>query len=256
MTGRPAPDYEGPPAGDQADGPVRPVTTDVTSDAGGGPATEVPAEETEDRAADAILTDVAALSAERDEYLAALQRLKADFDNYRKRVLRQQEEQAARAAADLVGKLLPVLDTFDLARAHLATAGSPGAADESQAIAQARAQLLDTLAKEGLERVDAAGVPFDPTIHDAVAHAPAEPAAPAAPAGPSPSGPGIFGGPAAAGGEAGTPGGEAGAPDGQAGEAGATGEAGAGGAMVDEVMRAGYRWRGQVLRPAMVRVRG
>ena len=67
----------------------------------------------------AILADVAGLTAERDEYLAALQRLQADFANYRKRVLRQQEEQSARAALDLVGKLLPVLDTLDLARAHL-----------------------------------------------------------------------------------------------------------------------------------------
>jgi molecular chaperone GrpE len=62
-----------------------------------------------------ILDDVAAVAAERDEYLQALQRLKADFENYRNRVLRQQEEQSRRAALDLVGKLLPVLDTLDLA---------------------------------------------------------------------------------------------------------------------------------------------
>src|SRR5580658_7294714 len=66
-----------------------------------------------------ILPDVVALATERDEYLAALQRTQADFANYRKRILRQQEEQAGRAAADLVMKILPVLDTLDLAVAHL-----------------------------------------------------------------------------------------------------------------------------------------
>ena len=169
-----------------------------------------------------ILADVAALSAERDEYLGALQRLKADFDNYRKRVLRQQEEQSARAAADLVVKLLPVLDTLDLAQAHLGAAEPGSGSDEAQALHAARGQLLDTLAKEGLERVDAAEVAFDPTVHDAVAHAPAEP-------GPN---------------------------DGERGQGGDEPVPAAPGAVVDEVMRAGYRWRGQVLRPAMVRVRG
>jgi molecular chaperone GrpE len=168
----------------------------------------------------AILEDVAALRAERDEYLAALQRLKADFENYRKRVVRQQEEQSARAAADLVVKLLPVLDTLDLAQAHLrAGPGEISGAEEGEALSQARAQLLDTLAKEGLERVDAAGVAFDPTVHDAVAHAPAEAV--------QDEGPG----------------------DGE-------GEPPKSSVVVEEVMRAGYRWRGQVLRPAMVRVRG
>ena len=56
---------------------------------------------------------------ERDEYLLALQRTQADFENYRKRIARMQEEQSARASSDLVAKLLPVLDTLDLAEAHL-----------------------------------------------------------------------------------------------------------------------------------------
>jgi molecular chaperone GrpE len=132
-------------------------------------------------AASEILTDVAALTAERDEYLAALQRSQADFANYRKRVVRQQEEQGNRAVLDLMAKILPVLDTLDLAMAHLAKAGDPvdgappeGSSDEGRALFQARTQLLDTLAKEGLDRVDAIGVPFDPAVHDAVAHAEAD----------------------------------------------------------------------------------
>ena len=59
------------------------------------------------------------LARERDEYLLALQRTQADFENYRKRIARQQEEQAARASQHLVDKLLPVLDALDLAENHL-----------------------------------------------------------------------------------------------------------------------------------------
>jgi molecular chaperone GrpE len=167
-----------------------------------------------------ILTDVAALRAERDEYLAALQRAQADFANYRKRVQRQQDEQSARAAGNLVAKLLPVLDALDLAEAHRKLdEDGPEPSMEAQALTQARALLVDALAREGLERVEDAGVPFDPVIHDAVAHAPAK-------VSPAPGGLDDDEGP---------------------------GEAGA---VVDEVLRSGYRWRGQVLRPAMVRVRG
>lgn len=161
-------------------------------------------------AATEILSDSASLVAERDEYLLALQRTQADFANYRKRVLRQQEEQAGRAASELVVKLLPVLDTLDLAEAHLNSQdGETEESTEAQALRQARTLLMDTLHKEGLERIDSAGVPFDPAVHDAVAHAPSE--------------------------------------DETEDDPGST---------IDEVMRAGYRWRGNTLRPAMVRVRG
>jgi molecular chaperone GrpE len=119
-----------------------------------------------------ILTDMVALATERDEYRDALQRVQADFENYRKRVQRQQEEQAARAELALVGKLLDVLDTLDLAQAHLGAA--EGESTEAKALSQARSMMIDTLAKEGLERVDQVDVAFDPVVHDAVAHAPAE----------------------------------------------------------------------------------
>jgi molecular chaperone GrpE len=147
------------------------------------------------------LDPLVVLAGERDEYLLALQRTQADFENYRKRIQRMQDEQSARAASDLVAKLLPVLDTLDLAQAHQSEdAGS----EDAKALRAARSMLLDTLAKEGLERVDEAEVPFDPEVHDAVAKI-----------------------------------------EGEGGET-----------VIDEVLRSGYRWRGRVLRPAMVRVRG
>src|SRR5580700_3888583 len=107
---------------------------------------------------------VTVLTRERDEYLLALQRTQADFENYRKRIARQQEEQSARASADLVVKLLPVLDTLDLAEAHLNE--SLDVTEDGKALRAARSMLNDILGKEGLERLDRAGVPFDPSVHD------------------------------------------------------------------------------------------
>jgi len=138
---------------------------------------------------------LAALAAERDEYLDALRRLQADFENYRKRIERQQAEHVEQAAGRLAEKLLPVFDTADLAIAH-------GGGEE---VKQIWAALFDTLEREGLERIDPRDCPFDPTVHEAVAHEPGD---------------------------------------------------GGRGPEVVEVMRAGYRWKGKVLRPAMVKVRG
>ena len=204
MTSRPEPDFPGPPFDGGPDEVGVNGDGDVAGQSLGGESEPAKA------AAEEILTDVVGLTAARDEYLAALQRTQADFANYRKRVLRQQEEQGSRAALDLVTKLLPVLDTLDLAVAHLDKSDAQDEpSTEGQALRQSRTLLIDTLAKEGLERVDAEGVPFDPSVHDAVAHAP-----------------------------------NAGDEDGEPGST------------IEEVLRSGYRWRGQTLRPAMVRVRG
>lgn len=135
-----------------------------------------------------------AVAHERDEYLDALRRLQADFENYKKRMMRQQTENLERAAETLVNKLLPVLDTADLAAAH----------DGGDAVIQLRSALADALQREGLERIEPTDEPFDPAVADAVAHDPGD------------------GGPLT----------------------------------VVEVLRAGYRWKGRVLRPAMVKVRG
>ena len=166
------------PSGDGTGASAADVTADVTAAA--------------EAAADDI-DDLASLAAQRDEYLDALLHLQADFENYKKRVAKQQADQLERAAEGLVEKLLPVLDTVDLARAH---GGGEGADQIGSA-------LVDVLAKEGLERVGEPEAPFDPKQHDAVLH-----------------------------------------------------EDGDGEPVIVEVMRAGYRWRGRLLRPAMVKVKG
>jgi molecular chaperone GrpE len=106
----------------------------------------------------------AELARQRDEYLESLLRLQAEFDNYRKRVDRQQREIVENAAAALVKKLLPVLDTADLALAH------GGGAD----VKQVAGALFEILSKEGLQRIDPEGEHFDPEHHEAVAHEPAD----------------------------------------------------------------------------------
>jgi molecular chaperone GrpE len=168
------------------------------------------------------LDAVAIALAQRDEYLDALRRLQAEFENYKKRVAKQQTDQTARAALTLVEKVLPVLDTLDLATEHLGDADSA----DGRALVAASSQLRDVLAKEGLERIDPLGEPFDPNAHEAVGQIPAE----------EPTDRGADGG--ASPGEAGTPGASSGDP------------------VVGQVMRPGYRWRGAVVRPAMVMVRG
>src|SRR5262249_46272636 len=101
---------------------------------------------------------------ERDEYLDALQRLKAEFDNYRKRVARDQQELAARAHERLLRELLPVVD--DLERALDAAAQHEEARPEEGGRLVHRA-LLDTLAKEGLAEVSTEGC-FDPHTQEAL----------------------------------------------------------------------------------------
>src|SRR3954463_6712162 len=103
------------------------------------------------------------LVAERDEYRDALLRIKADFENYKKRVAKDQAATVERAAERLVADLLPVLDACEAAIGH-------GAAD----VEPIHKSLLDVLEKAGLTRVNPEGATFDPTIHEAVMHEPGD----------------------------------------------------------------------------------
>ena len=118
---------------------------------------------------------------------------------YRKRMLREQTALAERASESLVEQLLPVLDNFELALLSLDDA------DEKvrKGVELVYADFLSVLERAGLERIATDGEPFDPEVHEAVAH-----------------------------------------------------EAGDGHPTVVETMREGYRLKGRVLRPAMVKVAG
>lgn len=98
-----------------------------------------------------------------EELLNRYTRLAADFDNFRKRTHRQNQELVARANENLVCELLPVLDNFALA---LNTIEDPSILKGMQMI---YGQLLGVLEGAGLEAIEAVGCPFDPDIHEAVA---------------------------------------------------------------------------------------
>ena len=133
-------------AGDDADGaPVEDAGAEPTEQAGDAPTVEMTEEA------------VVALIAERDEYLDALQRLKAEFANARRRSDEQASGQRQQAAADLVGRLLPVLDS--------AQAALQQGVEEVRPLTDA---LLEVLTSQGLAEVDPVGEPFDPELHEAV----------------------------------------------------------------------------------------
>jgi molecular chaperone GrpE len=109
--------------------------------------------------------DVESIARERDEYLDALQRLKAEFDNYRKRVARDQQERAARAHERLVRELVPVLDDLERALAH--------EGNLEDGVRLIHRQLDEALTKEGLVEVETAGM-FDPHTQEALLAQPSD----------------------------------------------------------------------------------
>ena len=113
---------------------------------------------------------LAAVTKERDDYLDALQRLKAEFDNYRKRVARDQQELAARAHERLVKELVPVLD--DLERA-LEAASEHEEAKLEEGVRLVHRSLAALLAREGLSEVETNGR-FDPHTQEALLSQPSD----------------------------------------------------------------------------------
>ena len=110
------------------------------------------------------------LERERDEYLDALRRLKADFDNYRKRVAREQADLAVRASERLVKQLLPLQD--DLERA-LGAADEHGEAQLIDGVRLVHRALAEILVREGLVEVPTEGR-FDPHTQEALLSQPSE----------------------------------------------------------------------------------
>jgi molecular chaperone GrpE len=115
---------------------------------------------------DAIAADLDKARAEAESYLDDLRRLQADFDNYRKRTLREQTARAAAASQALVARLLPVLDNFELA---VSSAERSRDFDRMlKGVEMVFGELREVLEAEGLVRIEAEGKPFDPERHEAV----------------------------------------------------------------------------------------
>ncbi len=108
-------------------------------------------------------SEVEKLKAERDALLDRLARQQAEFDNARKRAMREQQEFRDFAAADVIKNILPVLDSFERA---LKAGGGPS--DFRSGIELIYRQLQDALQKAGAQPVEAVGQPFDPRFHEAI----------------------------------------------------------------------------------------
>ena len=113
---------------------------------------------------------LAALEAERDEYLNDLKRVAAEFENYRKRAARDQESLVARAGERIVKELLPVLD--DLERA-LEAAHAHEEAKLEEGVRLVHRELKDALDREGVAEIETEGH-FDPHVHEALLSQPSE----------------------------------------------------------------------------------
>jgi molecular chaperone GrpE len=103
---------------------------------------------------------------EAQEYLDHLRRLQAEFDNYRKRVLKEQTSAIEMAAEPVIRRLLEVLDDFELALIHANE--KPDHERFLKGVEMVFAKLVDSLRAEGLERIEAEGQPFDPERHEAL----------------------------------------------------------------------------------------
>jgi len=114
------------------------------------------------------LAELKARAARADENWDRLLRTTADFDNFKKRAAREKQEAVKYANEGLLQRLLPVLDSLDMALAAAQTAG-PDASQSLQAgVSLVCQQLRAVLAEAGLEELDAVGKPFDPNFHEAL----------------------------------------------------------------------------------------
>jgi molecular chaperone GrpE len=109
-------------------------------------------------------SEVEKLKAERDALLDRLARLQAEFDNARKRAVREQQDFREFAAADVIKNFLPTLDSFERAL----KSASPDSTDFRNGIELIYRQFQDALQKIGVQPIPAVGQPFDPRVHEAV----------------------------------------------------------------------------------------
>lgn len=161
--------------GERTEGPLGPggepeevVEGEVVPESAGDP--EDPAS-LGDEAADeeqvaALAAELETVRTERDEYLESVKRLRAEFENTRKRQERERELLLRSASEKLVTELLPVLDNLDRA---LEAEG-----DVREGVRSTRDQLVSILEEEGLSPVESDGESFDPSVHEAVMGQPSE----------------------------------------------------------------------------------
>jgi molecular chaperone GrpE len=117
------------------------------------------------KADESAASETEKLRAERDALLDRLARLQAEFDNARKRAVREQQEFREYAAADVIKNFLPTLDSFERA---LKAGGDSNSNDFRNGIELIYRQFQDALQKIGVQPIVSVGQPFDPRVHEAV----------------------------------------------------------------------------------------
>jgi molecular chaperone GrpE len=127
------------------------------------------ADSAQERAADqdrgSATDDLSKLLAEKQELMNTLVRRQADFENYRKRVEKERQQDRHRGVETLIEHILPVLDAFDRA---LTGDSDPSYLEHRKGFELIRRQLWETLAKQGLVRIDSVGQEFNPHFHHAI----------------------------------------------------------------------------------------
>jgi molecular chaperone GrpE len=137
---------------------------------GTGPASEATSQ--------AQLDALTAKAQKADEYLALAQRTQADFENYRRRAVRDAKSAQERGAVKLALELLPAIDNLERALAHAdegeASADGNGTASLVAGLKHVHSDVLAALKRAGIERYSPEGEQFDPQFHEAVAQQPVE----------------------------------------------------------------------------------
>lgn len=144
-----------PPASEPSDGP--PSLPTLPSESVPTPSAEAPP---------SLEEELAKVREESKAHRERMLRVAADFENYRKRTSRELEDARRRATQDAVKALLPVFDNLERATAHVDDATD--ARSMADGIQMVHRQFLDTLAKLGIDRVAAIGLPFDPVVHESI----------------------------------------------------------------------------------------
>jgi molecular chaperone GrpE len=114
------------------------------------------------------ITELQTQAAKGREHWDMLLRTTADFDNFKKRAARERQDAVKFANESLLQKLIPILDTFDMALSAAANAKEGTAQSLQTGVSMILSQFRSVLTEAGLEEIDATGKPFDPNFHEAV----------------------------------------------------------------------------------------
>ena len=140
-------------------GPAAPADPEETDPAAVGNS------DTDAEAAGSLSEQIQKLQSEKQELVDTMVRRQADFENHRKRVEKERQQDRHRAVEILIESILPILDAFDRA---LENADESASAEYLKGFEMIRRQLADTLAKQGLKRIEAVGKEFNPHFHHAI----------------------------------------------------------------------------------------